>query len=59
MKRRAPATERNREPIAAVLREVLPERGTLLEIAGGTGEHAVYFAGLFPTLLWQPTDPDP
>lgn len=59
MKRFAPATERNREPIAALLREVLPERGTLLEIASGTGEHAVYFAGLFPDLLWQPTDPDP
>jgi hypothetical protein len=59
MKRVAPATERNREPIAAVLREVLPERGTLLEIASGSGEHAVYFAGLFPHLLWQPSDPDP
>ncbi len=59
MKRSAPATERNREPIAAVLREVLPERGTLLEIASGTGEHAAYFAGLFPDLLWQPSDPDP
>jgi hypothetical protein len=59
MKRSAPATERNREPLAAVLRQVLPERGTLLEIASGTGEHAVYFARLFPNLLWQPTDPDP
>jgi hypothetical protein len=59
MKRVAPATERNREPIAAVLREVLPERGTVLEIASGSGEHAVYFAGLFPHLLWQPSDPDP
>jgi hypothetical protein len=59
MKRRAPATERNREPIAAVLREVLPGKGILLEIASGSGEHAVYFAGLFPGLLWQPTDPDP
>jgi SAM-dependent methyltransferase len=59
MKRSAPATERNREPIAAVLREVLPRRGTLLEIASGSGEHAVYFAGLFPALRWQPSDPDP
>lgn len=59
MKRSAPATGRNREPIAAVLREVLPERGTLLEIAAGTGEHAAYFSGLFPDLHWQPTDPDP
>jgi hypothetical protein len=48
---------RNREPIAKVLREELPGCGTVLEIASGTGEHAVYFAGLFPHLIWQPTDP--
>ena len=59
MKRNAPATARNREPIAAVLRQVLPERGTLLEIASGSGEHAVYFSSLFPHLLWHPSDPDP
>ena len=59
MKRHAPATERNREPIAAVLRDVLPERGTVLEIASGTGEHAAYLAPLFPGLRWQPSDPDP
>lgn len=59
MKRQAPAAERNREAIAAVLREVLPERGLVLEVASGTGEHAAFFAGLFPDLEWQPTDPDP
>jgi SAM-dependent methyltransferase len=59
MKRHAPATERNREPIAAVLREVLPERGLLLEVAAGTGEHAAFLAPLFPGLRWQPSDPDP
>jgi hypothetical protein len=58
-KRHAPATARNREAIAAVLREVLPESGTMLEIASGSGEHAVYLAPLFPGLLWQPSDPDP
>lgn len=52
----APATQRNREPIGAVLDTVLPGSGTVLEIASGTGEHAVCFAARFPHLLWQPTD---
>jgi hypothetical protein len=59
VKRHAPATERNREAIAAVLRDMLPERGALLEVAAGTGEHAAYLAPLFPGLAWQPSDPDP
>ena len=59
MKRFAPATERNRDAIAAVLREALPAAGTILEVASGTGEHAVHFARLFPDLVWQPSDPDP
>ena len=58
-RRHAPAAERNRDPIAAVLGEVLPDRGLVLEIASGSGEHAVHFAGRFPSLSWQPTDPDP
>ncbi len=59
VRRNAPATERNRDPIAAVLREELPATGLILEIASGTGEHACHFAGLFPALEWQPSDPDP
>jgi SAM-dependent methyltransferase len=59
MKRHAPAPERNRDPILAVLREVLPTSGTLLELASGTGQHAVFFARAFPGLVWQPTDVDP
>ena len=55
----APAVARNREPILAVLRRVLPERGLVLEIASGSGEHAVYFAAALPGLTWQPTDADP
>jgi Protein of unknown function (DUF938) len=54
----APAVARNRDPILAVLRRMLPSRGTVLEIAGGTGEHAVHFAAKLPSIAWQPTDQD-
>ena len=58
MKQHAPATERNREPIREVLARELPAAGEVLEIASGSGEHAVYMARAFPHLAWQPTDPD-
>jgi uncharacterized protein DUF938 len=54
----SPAVVRNRDPILAVLRRVLPERGVVLEIASGSGEHAIYFATALPSLTWQPSDPD-
>lgn len=54
----APATLRNRAPIAAVLARWLPAAGTVLEVASGTGEHALHFAAAFPALTWQPSDPD-
>jgi len=55
----SPVVQRNRDPILEVLRRVLPARGAVLEVASGTGEHAVYFAAALPELRWQPTDPDP
>ena len=58
-RRYAPATQRNRDPILEVLRRVLPSAGTVLEIASGSGEHAVFFADALPDLIWHPTDPDP
>jgi len=57
--RHAPAAARNREPILEVLRRVLPPEGRVLEIASGTGEHAVFFAAALPDLVWIPTDADP
>lgn len=58
-RRSAPAALRNREPIAEVLSEWLPDAGLVLEIASGSGEHAVYFAERFPALEWQPSDVHP
>lgn len=55
----APAAERNRAPILAVLERVLPTSGTVLEIASGTGQHAVFFAEHLPALRWQPSDASP
>ena len=58
-RRSAPAAQRNREPIAEVLSDWLPLSGLVLEIASGSGEHAVYFAERFPALEWQPSDVHP
>jgi hypothetical protein len=55
----APATERNREPILQVLREVLPPTGSVLEISSGTGEHAIFFAPYLSPRRWIPSDPNP
>lgn len=52
------ASERNREPILAVLREHFADRRRVLEIGSGTGQHAVYFAEALPQLIWQTSDRD-
>jgi SAM-dependent methyltransferase len=59
MLRDAPATRRNREPILEVLSDYFPERGRVLELGCGTGQHACFFAQQFPGLSWFPTDVDP
>ncbi|WP_054932538.1 DUF938 domain-containing protein [Paraburkholderia caribensis] len=58
LRQHAPSAERNREPILAVLERVLPATGTVLEIASGTGQHAIHFAAALPDLVWQPSDLD-
>ena len=55
----APATQRNRQPILDVLSRVLPGSGRVLEVASGSGEHALWFAQHLRPLIWQPSDPDP
>jgi len=52
------ASERNREPILAVLRRHFSDRQHVLEIGSGTGQHAVHFAEALPQLIWQTSDRD-
>jgi SAM-dependent methyltransferase len=52
------AAERNKDPILSVLESVLPAKGSVLEIASGSGQHVCYFAASLPGIEWQPTEPD-
>lgn len=56
MKQSWPAPERNKAPILAVLERVLPPSGRVLEIASGSGQHAVHFAQHLPGLRFLPSD---
>ena len=55
----APSAARNQEPILAVLRRHLPETGTAIEFASGSGQHIAAFAEAFPGIHWTPTDAEP
>jgi hypothetical protein len=55
-RRHAPATSRNRDPILKVLQAELPPSGLVLEVASGSGEHAVFFAAALPRISWRPSD---
>jgi len=59
LRRHAPATERNRQPILDILQRVLPPTGVVLEVASGTGEHAVFFAPRLQPKYWLPSDCNP
>lgn len=58
LRRYAPATERNRQPILDVLQRTLPASGRALEIGSGTGEHAVFLAQALPDWTWMPSEGD-
>lgn len=58
-RRHAPATARNRAAIAEALQDWLPGKGSLLELASGTGEHALYLSARLPNIDWLPSEPDP
>lgn len=57
-RQRSPSTARNRDVLLAALREALPPRASVLELASGSGEHAVYVAKAMSEITWQPSDPD-
>lgn len=54
----APACERNKEPILTALRPHFMQCRRVLEIASGTGQHAVHFAPALPDAIWQTSDLD-
>jgi trans-aconitate methyltransferase len=54
----SPSCDRNQEPIRDVLLRHFSERRRILEIGSGTGQHAVFFAPVFPQAVWQASDVD-
>lgn len=56
MKPYSESSEQNRDPILAVLREAFADRSHVLEIASGTGQHAVHFGAALPHLIWQTSE---
>ena len=54
----APSPERNKQPILEILARVLPQRGLVLEIGSGTGQHVSHFARALPGLTFQPSEFD-
>ncbi|HVK79484.1 MAG TPA: DUF938 domain-containing protein, partial [Verrucomicrobiae bacterium] len=59
VRQQSPSVARNRAPILAVLQRVLAVDARVLELASGTGEHAVFFAQALPAVTWQTSDSDP
>lgn len=59
MRLKSPSTARNSAPILAVLRDHLPVKARVLELASGSGEHGVHFTRAMPGWQWQPSDTEP
>ncbi len=53
-----PSAARNAHGIFACLEKLLPDTGTILEIASGSGQHLSQLANLHGDLIWCPSDPD-
>jgi cyclopropane fatty-acyl-phospholipid synthase-like methyltransferase len=58
-RQKSPSAARNRAPILAVLQRILTPHAQVLELASGTGEHAVFFGETLAGVTWQTSDPDP
>lgn len=56
MKPFAESCEVNQGPILNVLQEVFADRKHVLELASGTGQHAVHFGHALPHLIWQTSE---
>ena len=56
MKPYSESCDENRDPIFRVIRPLLADCSTVLEIGSGTGQHAVYFAARMPQLVWHTSD---
>lgn len=52
-----PAPERNKGPLLDVLQNWF-HSGLVVELASGTGQHAVHFARGLPGVTWQPSEVD-
>jgi cyclopropane fatty-acyl-phospholipid synthase-like methyltransferase len=52
----APAADRNKEAIWAALSGYLPSSQRVLEVASGSGQHALYFMQQNPKMTWQCTE---
>jgi hypothetical protein len=52
------ATQRNKDCIGDVLSKIIKNKGSILEIGSGSGEHGVFFQKRFPEIIWQTSDPE-